>query len=415
MGELELSEKQKFSYLFDFGDMWWFNIQVLRIQDGRVERSAVLQEHNKAPEQYPYYEEDALYSSVDEDITVSEILDSVPDDLIEKEYAALLYYGEEGQGVRNVKEKRQEIERLIFQNTDRILIFMTTQMRKVLSGLLEEAEFEKDDWCTIVTLSSLGFCRPEDTGEILVPQSVKETCRPLLKRAAKLDRAEELSELIIRRCGVIEMEELYSAVQKHTKIKMTYEEYRTLIFGRLHFFGAYFFDCFDGKEMISCYEREETEQILGERRKPENAGYDYPPFADMDLGELKKMPQALEKWQEYIKFSLNIDWQTAGWLITEFPLLVSSGIMDRDGLLNVYKKVLSQAGSRMSKKAAGMIEKLMEEMPLAVRKGNTVQDTQKVSEAQAKMPAETETHRRKQEKNGDRKEDSGYKQLSLFD
>lgn len=69
----------------------------------------------------------------------------------------------------------------------------------------------------------------------------------------------------------------------------------------------------------------------------------------------------------------------------------------------------------MSKKAAGMIEKLMEEMPLAVRKGNTVQDTQKVSEAQAKMPAETETHRRKQEKNGDRKEDSGYKQLSLFD
>lgn len=171
---------------------------------------------------------------------------------------------------------------------------MTAQMRKVLTGLLEEAEFEKDDWCTVVKLSCLGFCRAEeDTGEILVPQGVKEASQPLLKRAAKLDQAEELSELILRRCGVIGMEELYSAVQKHTKIKLTYEEYRDLIFGRLHFFGAYFFDCFDGKEMISCYEREETEQILGERRKPENAGYDYPPFADKDLGELKKMPLAV--------------------------------------------------------------------------------------------------------------------------
>ena len=51
----------KFSYLFDFGDMWWFDIKVLDILDFTVEKSEVIKEVNPAPEQYPQYDEEEYW------------------------------------------------------------------------------------------------------------------------------------------------------------------------------------------------------------------------------------------------------------------------------------------------------------------------------------------------------------------
>ena len=57
LGELELYEGMKFSYLFDFGDMWWFDIEVLDILDFVVNEPKVIKEVNLAPEQYPCCDE----------------------------------------------------------------------------------------------------------------------------------------------------------------------------------------------------------------------------------------------------------------------------------------------------------------------------------------------------------------------
>ena len=61
LGELELYKGMKFSYLFDFGDMWWFDIKVLDILDFTVEKSEVIKEVNPAPEQYPQYDEEEYW------------------------------------------------------------------------------------------------------------------------------------------------------------------------------------------------------------------------------------------------------------------------------------------------------------------------------------------------------------------
>ena len=42
LGELDLRKGQKFSYLFDFGDMWEFDIRVLEIREGEVEMPEVI-------------------------------------------------------------------------------------------------------------------------------------------------------------------------------------------------------------------------------------------------------------------------------------------------------------------------------------------------------------------------------------
>ena len=58
LDDLDLRKGQKFFYLFDFGDMWWFDIKVLSIQDGIIDEPEVIKAINDAPIQYPLYEEE---------------------------------------------------------------------------------------------------------------------------------------------------------------------------------------------------------------------------------------------------------------------------------------------------------------------------------------------------------------------
>ena len=57
LGSLRLKKGHKFSYLFDFGDEWWFEIKVLKILDERVEKPEIIRSEKPAPKQYPDWEE----------------------------------------------------------------------------------------------------------------------------------------------------------------------------------------------------------------------------------------------------------------------------------------------------------------------------------------------------------------------
>lgn len=52
-----LSEKQKFLYIFDFGDEWRFSCHVLRITDEKCGKSEIIKSVGEAPEQYPDFDE----------------------------------------------------------------------------------------------------------------------------------------------------------------------------------------------------------------------------------------------------------------------------------------------------------------------------------------------------------------------
>lgn len=61
---LELSEKQKFLFLFDFGDDWHFNCEVKKITDTPEKEPYISEIVGEAPEQYPdcnEFDEEALY------------------------------------------------------------------------------------------------------------------------------------------------------------------------------------------------------------------------------------------------------------------------------------------------------------------------------------------------------------------
>ncbi|WP_298841260.1 IS1096 element passenger TnpR family protein [Clostridium sp.] len=59
IGELDLIEKQNFLYIFDYGDVWKFNIEVYEMKNGENEECnpRIIESKGERPQQYPDYDE----------------------------------------------------------------------------------------------------------------------------------------------------------------------------------------------------------------------------------------------------------------------------------------------------------------------------------------------------------------------
>jgi hypothetical protein len=58
--DLDLDEKDKFYYLFDFGDEWWHELTMLKIEDAAGSKGypKITKKIGDSPEQYPDYDDD---------------------------------------------------------------------------------------------------------------------------------------------------------------------------------------------------------------------------------------------------------------------------------------------------------------------------------------------------------------------
>lgn len=373
LGELDLRKGQKFSYLFDFGDMWEFDIRVLEIREGEVEMPEVIRAVGEAPEQYPCLEEDMeLQVQVSDQVHVSDILASIEDDLIRDEHAALT-------GRRSPCEKepadtlRREMERILLEDPDRMFLFMTAGMREMLSELLQMEWIDGSERCTLARLYSFGFCEfsGEDQDTVLVPEAIREVYASRMKSGRKYDKIVETAEAFLRHCGVVEMEVLYAEVKGFLKKRISYDEFTLLLYSRLHYFGGFYSVLFQETEYMSSYDPEMTQRILEERGKPENAAFAYPGLEQICDKEPGGFQRVMRDWKEYVHFNLSVDWQTAERLARQIPALAASGLLKKEEVLAAYRELLQGMGSRVTKKAEGLIGELCSSMPLAVRRGNT--------------------------------------------
>lgn len=434
IGELDLRERQVFTYLFDFGDMWQFDIKVLEICEGTIKRPEVIKSEGDAPEQYPYYEEEESWEAeISDRVSISNILSRIEDDLIKKEHAALT-------GSRNACQKeppdtlRREMERILLEKPDKMLMFITADMRKMLSELLQETWIDGSERCTLTKLYSFGFCDfpEEDSYVISVPEAVKEVYAPKIKSGAKYDKIVETAEVFLRQCGVVEEDVLYASVKEFLNRKISREDFGFLIYSRLHYFGMYYSDRFDGTEYISCYDRELTQRILEERQEPENAVFTYPDLQQIHSGMQEEVQAVVREWKEYVDFGLSIDWQTAVSLIEQVPVMAASGVIRKEEILSAYREMLRGTGSRVTKKAEGLIEKLCSSMPSAVKKGHNGLEIDGLESGAMEESGSEQTVRQAGIKEKNKKEENakeenkkkgkmkkeaedGYTQISIFD
>lgn len=392
LGELDLKKGQKFTYLFDFGDMWQFDIRVLEIREGMVRMPEIIRAEGNAPQQYPCLEEDMeIQVQVSDKIHVSDILASIEDDLIRDEHATLTgrafpCHGEPAHSdsqnqVRKAAEPcqrepadnlRREMERIVLENPDKMLLFMTDGMREMLSELLQMDWIDGSERCTLAKLYAFGFCEftKEDQNTVLVPEAVKEVYASKMKSGRKYDKIVEAAEAFVTHCGVVEMEVLYAEIERFLKKKISFDEFTFLLHSRLYYFGDFYSVLFRETEYISSYEPEMAQRILEEREKPENAAFAYPEIEQICAKEQGDFRNVISDWNEHINYDLFVDWQRFERLEGEIPALAASGILKKEEVVAVYKELIRGSGSRVTKKAEGLIGELCSSMPLAVRRGN---------------------------------------------
>ena len=82
IGEISLYTGQKILYLFDYGDSWEFEVQLLKINEGEepVKAPQIIDSKGEAPEQYPSWEEE----DEDEEEDEEEDEDSEEDEEVEE-------------------------------------------------------------------------------------------------------------------------------------------------------------------------------------------------------------------------------------------------------------------------------------------------------------------------------------------
>ena len=384
LGDLHLHKGDRFSYLFDFGDEWWFDIRVVAVTEGSVPEPELIKAVHDAPVQYPVYEEDEFdgYEDdaeewpvrVDGELKAGAVLDTIADDYIADEYRALIGRNKAHEELSG-EEMRREIERMVLEEPERLLLFMTPQMRETLSGLLKESQADSSGRCLMARLYSFGFCMMPDENEceVLVPGEIKKVYKDLLNKKVKADALAETAERILAQCGVMEMDMLYAASGKGEG-RISYEEFEFVIYSRLHYFGPYECSHYDGREIVSCYDKEVTGKILKERDKPGNRTCAYPDFAHMNQKELETMPESVREWRDYVRFNLNIDWDMANCLAEQIPRMAASGVIEKDKIEEWYRETLRKTGSRATKKGGRLIGNLCETMPLATRRGNRMEE-----------------------------------------
>jgi hypothetical protein len=69
VGQLPLQPGDTLKFLFDFGDNWRFNLELERIDppDPKIKRPRILDQHGRAPQQYPRWDDDGDEDGEDED------------------------------------------------------------------------------------------------------------------------------------------------------------------------------------------------------------------------------------------------------------------------------------------------------------------------------------------------------------
>lgn len=125
LGELKLLKGTKFTYLFDYGDEWWFDIQVKKVMEEIIEGIEIVESKNNPPNQYPDWEEE-----YDEDIFG--ILNS--DSLIKVEYME--------EGSDEATAFQEELEYISFIKNNYVWKYNMT-INSMLIILFRELEYNK--------------------------------------------------------------------------------------------------------------------------------------------------------------------------------------------------------------------------------------------------------------------------------
>ena len=443
LDNLHLAEKQKILYLYDFGDEWVFRILVQKIDCEKAYSKPLVLEAAGEVEQYPdcdeeYGEEVSLQFI--EDLKIIDILNEIGDEYIQDEYLALFDYMRPING-NNPKKLRNEIMEEVLGHPEHLTLFLPNKQLAYLDAFIHnENTFSKQDRCELMKLYSYGFCRmnEDDYGfTIEVPRQVIDVYKLYMtdtKNKKAIDKNAELqkiTEYLLSKYGVIEMDNLFKILCFITNRKIEYTDFKYFAYNRLHYLGNHII--FEGEETISyisLFQQEVALRILEQRNATEEyRKLSYPVFTLHHCREAIKQDYYMEytsyrAWREYLNFDSRLNLDTCNKLlaVTTYAALVQ--VENEKKLMKECRELFHQDGCNFTRKAQRLIKALSEGLPAVVEKGRTFEEYgitgmirdgmyNSIEEAmQEKIKKQVTKREKADSKNRD--EEEIFEQLSLF-
>lgn len=428
LGELDLVLKQKFYFLYDFGDDWGFQIQVQKIYETEEHVINGIVSVKGELQQYPEWDEDDRPEEWDEDnemdfldeeelekpfgfqisreITVREILDTLEEDDLRMHAAAFL--GDEERSAclveKDIDWVRERYAQAVLQNREHMLLFLRNTAAEVFlflmtagtdseSGILnwddfkielpiEEEIYSQEVSVALMHLYSMGACMPEMDNEgmvhsFLISQEMRDAyekwiSRPSVGKKLQLyKKVQEIVDVLLLRYGIVEMDKLHEICQDVLGKKIKKEDLEFLINGRLVYFGRYdIYTSEEGVLYVSVLDEAISGHILCERKQYPDLTYQ-----TFSLKELENYIENGPYWDvEGYDELMDALWKTVqdvqalGMMLQSFTNLAVVGV-SADDIIRAIRSELNSSGKRMTKKLQGMIRDAVKNMPLAARYG----------------------------------------------
>lgn len=432
LGNLNLSPKQKFYLLYDFGDDWGFDIQVQNIYeseesviDGIVSVKGKLEQYPVCPDEEPGFGENdwedddpedlnLVCFTLDSSLTVQDVLDTMEEDDLRLFAAAFL--GEENRSDcltgKNTEWVKKQYARAILQDKERLMLFMKGKAAEMFffmmtaevdeesmeldpedlldTVILENAQDLEEISVSLLHLYSLGICMPEmdSQGQIRSFSVSLEARRVYGKwlrqpgvrsRIRMYEDMEKLAVVLSCRYGVIEVDRLLQICQEKLGYRMRETEFSGLLEGRLEYFGRFEINTEDNVRYLSVFDAENMKKILRARKKyPELTyhTYDMPEISSfmagnpyMNVNGYMELVNALWKSVQ--------DVQVLGQMVRDIADMCMME-SNPDTIIQEVRLLLNMAGRRMTKKLQDMIRRTAKDMPLATRYGYTLNELDKM-------------------------------------
>lgn len=442
--DLSLVGKQKFLYLYDFGDEWVFKILVQKIEKEEKYKKPVVMEAVGEIEQYPDYDEEyeaEVSLQLIGDLKIIDILNHIGEEYLQEEYLSLFDYQRTIQG-KHPDEMRNEIMEEILSHPERLVLFLPNKQLEYLDAFVHnENIFSVRDRCELMKLYSFGFCRIneyDDGFTIEIPKQVTDVYRPYMtdtknkKTADQNMELQKIAEYLLSKYGVIELDNLFEILCFITNRKIEYEDFKYFAYSRLHYLGNFIiFEGEDSIQYLSLFKKEDALKILEQRNSSdEYKKLSYPVFTLQHCREAINQNYYLEypaykEWWEYVNFDITCDIDSCNRLmeITAFAALTQ--VEEDAKLMKECREIFHRNGFNFTRKAQRLIRALWDGMPAAVEKGRTFDEYGRtgmiregmynsMEEAELDRTLKGETKKEKGEEIAKKDEKAVYDQLSLF-
>lgn len=406
LNELNLKLRNKFLFLYDFGDEWVFDITVKKIEQGDIVSLTYVKEQKGEIVQYPDWEEewddDDDGDDDDDDGDNEEYDDDMDEEIVfikcNKGMSELLSYRKPSQlktsmnilGIKIPKVTKkasnryaEEIVRFLLSNKERLLDLLTPGSAYLMLYMADDNnaavphEFAED--LSLDVLFNLGLVDISDEFESPTIETTKELYEfaeffsdPERKDA--INKSSEWQRIILALLnvyGVADLEFLHQTLSSYLKDEIEFKILEKRVFVPL--FAWRGMDVFirENRIVATMFDEEDTERILFEQNDYDVA--DYKKFEAEELsnifteGMIDIVP-SLEGLVEYLVLDKELDPVDVAVLLTELSSLCVLGI-DEDIITELFKEALKEFSLPLTKKVKNMISNVILGHPCSLLKG----------------------------------------------